>query len=131
MTSLINPNSQIISIGEIFRRVSSKKITLPEINQRLIILDLVTTGENPDNNNIIEIGCYEMLNGFVTGRQFRGFLHPRFDIDEYIEEKIKNNIYMDFTKDEKEYDCIVLENFLNFVNGSKIVVHNMNLNMIF
>ena len=127
----VKPSTQIISIREILRKISSKNISLPEMNQRLIILDLVTTGEDPSKNNIIEIGCYEMIDGCVTGRQFRGFLHPRYDIDEYIEEKIKNNIYMDFTKDEKEYDCIVLENFLNFVNGSKIVVHNMNLNMTF
>jgi len=125
------PAPQIIDNREILRKITLKSISYPEINQRLIILDLVTTGEDPSKNNIIEIGCYEMVYGYATGRQFRGFLHPRFEIDEYIEQKIMNNVYMDFTKDEKEYDCIVLENFLSFVDGSKIVVHNAELNMIF
>ena len=125
------PIPETINYKETLRRVSLKNFRYPDINSRLVILDAVTTGDDPKNNNIIEIGCYEMINGHCTGRQFHGFLHPRFDIDEFTEQKIANNVYIDFTKDGKESDCIVLENFVSFVGDSKIVVHNVDLNMTF
>ena len=125
------PQPQIIDDREVLPKISLKNLNYPDITKRLVILDIITTGEDPTKNNIIEIGCYEMINGSSTGRQFHGFLHPRFDIDEYAEQKLSNNIYYDFIKDPKESDCIVLENFLDFINDSKIIVHNIELKMIF
>jgi len=125
------PIPETINYKEVFKKISLKNLRYPDITKRLVVFDATTTGDDPSKNNIIEIGCYEMFEGHCTGRQFHGFLHPRYDIDEFTEHKIANNIYIDFTKDGKESDCITLENFLSFVGDSKIVVHNAELNMTF
>ena len=125
------PIPETINYTEVFKKISLKNLRYPDITKRLVVFDATTTGDDPSKNNIIEIGCYEMFEGHCTGRQFHGFLHPRYDIDEFTEHKIAKNIYIDFTKDGKESDCITLENFLSFVGDSKIVVHNAELNMTF
>ena len=125
------PIIETINYKEVFKKISLKNLRYPDITKRLVIFDGQTTGDDPSKNNIIEIGCYEMFEGHCTGRQFHGFLHPRYDIDEFTEQKLANNVYIDFTKDGKESDCIVLENFLAFVGDSKIVAHNAELNMAF
>ena len=50
--------------------------------QRQIILDTETTGLDPkDGHRIIEIGCVEMLNRRLTGRNFHYYLQPDREID--------------------------------------------------
>jgi len=100
------PIPETINYREVLKKISLKSLRYPDITKRLVILDTVTTGDDPSKNNVIEIGCYEMFEGHCTGRQFHGFLHPRFEIDEFTEQKIANNVYIDFTKDAKESDCI-------------------------
>ena len=53
---------------------------------RQVVLDTETTGLSvTQGHRIIEIGCIEMVNRRLTGREFHRFLNPDRDIDEGAE----------------------------------------------
>ena len=53
---------------------------------RQIVLDTETTGlSTKQGHRIIEIGCIEMVNRRLTGREYHRFLNPERDIDEGAE----------------------------------------------
>ena len=50
---------------------------------RQIALDTETTGiDFTDGHRVIEIGCIEMDNRRITGREYHCYLNPERDIDE-------------------------------------------------
>ena len=50
---------------------------------RQIALDTETTGINTsDGHRIIEIGCIEMENRRITGKEFHCYINPEREIDE-------------------------------------------------
>ncbi len=53
---------------------------------RQIVLDTETTGlTTSQGHRIIEIGCLELVNRRLTGREYHRFLNPERDIDEGAE----------------------------------------------
>jgi len=108
-------------------------LMIPDINERIIVIDTVTTGSNPKENNIMEIGCLEMIGGKITGLEFHAYLHPRYTINEITKQKtnLNSTFYDDYYKDAYASDHKVLEQFKNFVNQSVIVAHNASKDMEF
>ena len=114
-------------------KININSIMIPDIKERIIIIDTVTTGSNPKENNIMEIGCLEMIGGKITGLEFHAFLHPRYTINEVTKQKtnLTSNFYDEYYKDAYASDHKVLEQFKNFVNQSVIVAHNAIKDMEF
>ena len=114
-------------------KININSILIPDIKERIIIIDTVTTGSNPKENNIMEIGCLEMIGGKITGLEFHAFLHPRYSINEVTKQKtnLNANFYDEYYKDAYASDHKVLEQFKNFVNQSVIVAHNAPKDMEF
>ena len=114
-------------------KININSIMIPDIKERIIIIDTVTTGSNPKENNIMEIGCLEMIGGKITGLEFHAFLHPRYTINEVTKQKtnLTSNFYDEYYKDAYASDHKVLEQFKNFVNQSIIVAHNAIKDMEF
>ena len=114
-------------------KININSILIPDIKERIIIIDTVTTGSNPKENNIMEIGCLEMIGGKITGLEFHAFLHPRYTINEVTKQKtnLNANFYDEYYKDAYASDHKVLEQFKNFVNQSVIVAHNAPKDMEF
>ena len=53
---------------------------------RQIVLDTETTGlSTAQGHRVIEIGCIELVNRRITGREYHRFLDPERDIDEGAE----------------------------------------------
>ena len=114
-------------------KININSILIPDKKERIIIIDTVTTGSNPKENNIMEIGCLEMIGGKITGLEFHAFLHPRYTINEVTKQKtnLNANFYDEYYKDAYASDHKVLEQFKNFVNQSVIVAHNAPKDMEF
>ena len=114
-------------------KINLSSLIIPDINERIIVIDTVTTGSNPKENNIMEIGCLEMIGGKITGLEFHAFLHPRYTINEITKQKtnLNSTFYDDYYKDAYASDHKVLEQFKNFVNQSVIVAHNASKDMEF
>jgi DNA polymerase-3 subunit epsilon len=89
---------------------------------RQIVLDTETTGLEPaDGHRIIEIGCIEMDNRRHTGRRFHQYLQPDRPIDAAAVEV--HGITNDFLADKPRF-AEVVEDFLDFVRGAELVIHN-------
>ncbi len=89
---------------------------------RQIILDTETTGLEPaEGHRIIEIGCVEMINRRLTGNNFHRYLQPDREIDNAAIEV--HGITNEFLADKPRFSDVVQE-FLDFVNGAELIIHN-------
>ena len=96
---------------------------------RQIVLDTETTGLSPaQGHRIIEIGCIEMLNRRVTGREFHCFLNPDRDIDEGAE--AVHGISRAQLETEPRFKEIADE-FLEFVKDAEVIIHNADFDVGF
>ena len=89
---------------------------------REIVLDTETTGLSvKDGHRIVEIGCIELENLVPTKNVFHCYINPQRKVSESA---IKIHGYTDeFLSDKKKFIDIADE-FLKFINGKKIVIHN-------
>ncbi len=87
-----------------------------------IVLDTETTGLSvKDGHRIVEIGCIELDNLIPTKKKFHIYLNPDRKVSE---EAFKVHGYSDeFLSDKQKFSEISNE-FLNFINGKKIIIHN-------
>lgn len=89
---------------------------------RQIVLDTETTGLEPgEGHNIIEIGCVEMLNRRQTGRTYHQYIKPDREVD--AEAVQVHGITNDFLEDKPRFNE-VMEEFIEFVRGAELVIHN-------
>lgn len=89
---------------------------------RQIILDTETTGLDPQNGHrIIEIGCVEVINRRITGNTFHRYLNPERPIECGAEEV--HGLTLEFLQEKPKFIDIV-EEFLAFIKGSELIIHN-------
>jgi DNA polymerase-3 subunit epsilon len=89
---------------------------------RIVVLDTETTGLNPqDGHRIIEIGCVEMIKRRLTGNRFHVYINPDRVIDEgaIAVHGITNQFL-----DDKPYFEQITEDFIDFIKGAELVIHN-------
>jgi DNA polymerase-3 subunit epsilon len=89
---------------------------------RQIVLDTETTGLEPDEgHNIIEIGCVEMVARRITGNNYHQYIKPDREVDaEAIE---VHGITNQFLEDKPKFSEVVAE-FVEFVRGAELIIHN-------
>lgn len=96
---------------------------------REIILDTETTGLNPlEGHRIIEIGCLEMINKVLTGREFHCYINPQRDVPQ--EAYRIHGISSEFLIDKPLFSHIADE-FLAFIEGATLVIHNARFDIGF
>ncbi len=89
---------------------------------RQIVLDTETTGLEPrQGHRIIEIGCVELVNRRLTGNHYHQYLQPDREIDEGAIEV--HGISNEFLADKPRFADVV-DDFLDFVRGAELVIHN-------
>jgi DNA polymerase-3 subunit epsilon len=87
-----------------------------------IVLDTETTGISvKEGHRIVEIGCIELDNLIPTKNKFHCYLNPERKVSEKAFEV--HGYSDDFLSKQKKFKEIV-EEFLNFINGKKLVIHN-------
>tara|TARA_Y200000002_G_scaffold349568_1_gene326294 strand:- start:348 stop:1010 length:663 start_codon:yes stop_codon:yes gene_type:complete len=92
-----------------------------------VILDTETTGLNiRDGHRIVEIGCVEVENLIPTKEKFHCFLNPERKVSE---KALEVHGYTDkFLSDKKKFKEVVDE-FLNFIYGKRLVIHNAEFDL--
>jgi DNA polymerase-3 subunit epsilon len=99
------------------------------MNMRQIVLDTETTGLEPaQGHRIIEIGCVELVNRRLTGRHYHQYLQPDREIDEGAIEV--HGISNEFLMDKPRFADVV-DDFMDFVRGAELVIHNAPFDMGF
>ena len=89
---------------------------------RQIVLDTETTGLSAENGDrIIEIGCVELLNRKLTGRNKHFYLNPGRDSHE---EALKvHGISNEFLRDKPKFAAVAQE-LMDYLQGAEIIIHN-------
>ena len=96
---------------------------------RQVVLDTETTGlSTSQGHRIIEIGCLELVNRRITGREYHRFLNPERDIDEGAE--AVHGISIDDLVGQPRFADIADE-FLEFIHGAELVIHNAEFDVGF
>ena len=89
---------------------------------RQVVLDTETTGLEPEaGHRVIEIGCVELVNRRLTGKTFHRYLNPDREIDPGAVEV--HGLTRAFLADKPRFGDVADE-FLEFVRGSELVIHN-------
>ena len=89
---------------------------------RQIILDTETTGLDPrQGHRIIEIAGVEVVNRRLTKRHFHHYINPDRDIDEGAQ--AVHGLSREFLSDKPRFADIA-GNFLDFIDGAELVIHN-------
>ncbi|MBT8103270.1 MAG: DNA polymerase III subunit epsilon [Gammaproteobacteria bacterium] len=96
---------------------------------RQVVLDTETTGLSVGHGHrIIEIGCLELVDRRLTGREFHRFLNPDRDIDEGAE--AVHGISRADLENEPRFPEIV-DDLLEFLKGAELVIHNATFDIGF
>lgn len=89
---------------------------------RQIILDTETTGLDPaQGHRIIEIGALEVIGRKPTGRTFHAYINPQRVVEQEAIEV--HGITNEFLEDKPVFSQVAAE-FLDFINGAELVIHN-------
>ncbi|ODV25047.1 MAG: DNA polymerase III subunit epsilon [Rhodanobacter sp. SCN 68-63] len=89
---------------------------------RQIVLDTETTGlEVRQGHRLIEIACIEMVERRLTGRRYQTYLNPDRAIDDGARQV--TGIEDDFLLDKPRFGDVVDE-FLAFIDGAELIIHN-------
>ncbi len=96
---------------------------------RQVVLDTETTGLEPERGHrIIEIGAVELIDRRLTGRRFHRYVNPEREIDAAALEV--HGITLDFLADKPRFGEVA-EEFLAFVDGAELIIHNAPFDISF
>ena len=94
-----------------------------------VILDTETTGlSTVSNHKIVEIGCIELKNQIPTNKTFHAYLNPQRAVSE---DAFKVHGYSDKFLSNKKMFSEIVEEFLNFIEGKKLIIHNATFDLSF
>ena len=94
---------------------------------RQVVLDTETTGFSAKRGHrIVEIGATELIDGKPTGRTYQQYLNPgrKSDPGAYKVHKLEDKFLAKQPKFEE-----VAEDFLGFVDGADVVIHNAKFDL--
>jgi DNA polymerase-3 subunit epsilon len=93
-----------------------------EFSRRRVFLDTETTGLSPClGHRVVEIGCVESCGGRLTGRRFHRYLNPEREIDAGA--FAVHGITQELLRDKPHFADVAGE-FLDFIRGAEVVIHN-------
>lgn len=96
---------------------------------REIVLDTETTGFDPETGDrIVEIGAVELYNHVATGRTYHQYINPERAMPAEAFEV--HGLGDDFLRDKPKF-AEIGQAFLDFVQDSKLVIHNASFDMKF
>lgn len=87
---------------------------------RQIVLDTETTGIG-EGHRIIEIGCVELIDRKLTGNHYHQYINPMRLVDPEAMEV--HGITDEFLEDKPLF-ADVANDFIEFIKGSQLVIHN-------
>ena len=94
-----------------------------------VFLDTETTGLSfQDGHKIVEIACIETKDLITTGKVFHKLINPKRNVPE--EAFNVHGFSQQFLSDKETFEEIADE-FLNFIKGKKIIIHNASFDLGF
>ncbi|RPG03607.1 MAG: DNA polymerase III subunit epsilon [Pelagibacteraceae bacterium TMED246] len=92
-----------------------------------IVLDTETTGLSiTEGHRIVEIGCIELENYVPTNKIFHCYLNPERKVSD---QAFKIHGYTDKFLSSKSKFNEINDDFLNFIEGKKLIIHNAEFDL--
>ena len=92
-----------------------------------VILDTETTGLFvKDGHRIVEIGCIELEDLVPTKNRFHCYLNPERKVSE---KALEVHGYTDEFLSGQKFFKDVVDEFLNFIEGKKLIIHNAQFDL--
>ena len=89
---------------------------------RTVVLDTETTGLDPSSGHrIIEIGCLEIIDRQLTGVNYHKYINPMRKVDQGAINV--HGLTNEFLQDKPTF-ATVADDFLSFIRGADLVIHN-------
>jgi DNA polymerase-3 subunit epsilon len=89
---------------------------------RQVVLDTETTGLDPaEGHRVIEIGAVELVDRRLSGKNYHSYLNPQREIEDGALEV--HGITREFLRDKPLF-ADVAEDFLDFIRGAEVIIHN-------
>ncbi len=89
---------------------------------RLVFLDTETTGLSPQSGDrIVEIGCVELVDRRLTGRNLHLYLNPQRS--SHPDALRVHGLTDEFLSDKPLFEAVA-DQLLEFINGAEVVIHN-------
>jgi len=96
---------------------------------RQIVLDTETTGLEPaEGHRIIEIGCLELIDRRLSGRQFHRYINPERPVES--DAQTVHGLSDEFLADKPRFEEIAGE-FIDFIRGAELLIHNASFDVGF
>lgn len=92
-----------------------------------VVIDIETTGLDPEYDEIIELGAFKVKEGKIT-ETFSKLVKPKYEISEFITQL--TGITNEMVANEPSIE-VVLPQFLSFISDYKVVGHNINFDINF
>jgi DNA polymerase-3 subunit epsilon len=97
--------------------------------ERQIILDTETTGiGHEQGHRLIEIGCVELIDRRLTGKHFHRYINPQRKVDEgaFRVHGLSDEFLLD-----KPLFSEIKDDFLTFIQGAELIIHNATFDVGF
>ena len=92
-----------------------------------IVLDTETTGISvKEGHRIVEIGCIELENLIPTKNRFHCYLNPERKVSQ---KALEVHGYTDEFLSGQKFFKDVVDEFLNFIEGKKLIIHNAQFDL--
>lgn len=96
---------------------------------REIVLDTETTGFEPnEGHRLVEIGAIELWNHVATGRVYHQYINPQRSVP--VEAFNVHGLGDEFLADKPLFETVA-QDFLDFIEDAKLVIHNAAFDMKF
>ena len=96
---------------------------------RQVVLDTETTGLNAKlGDRIIEIGCVEVLSRRLSERHFHSYLNPERDVD--LGATRVHGLTLEDLRAKPKFVEVARE-FLDFITGAEVIIHNAEFDLEF
>ena len=94
-----------------------------------VFLDTETTGLSfKDGHKIVEIACIETKDLIATGKVFHKLINPQREVSK---EAFKVHGFSSEFLSDKDVFSNIADEFLNFIKGKKIIIHNAPFDLSF
>ncbi len=89
---------------------------------RQIVLDTETTGISHEaGHRLIEIGCIELIDRKITGKNYHVYINPERDVEEGAFRV--HGISTDFLQDKPLFSAIY-QDLIRFIDKAELIIHN-------
>lgn len=95
---------------------------------RKVVIDIETTHLEISKGKIIEIGCVELIDDYVTGKEFSTYIDPQMAISA---ETTKITGITDQTVAGKPIFAVIAQQLLDFIGNDIILAHNAQFDIAY